>query len=112
MVGAVKVLEFLNEVRSEVCARCAREASGDPSSGPGNTPCGCELPLEQLVEAITAPPVASVAPVVETATTKQGEDIYCPCPEEKLAELARDVAERMEVETQQRERILEQWNDG
>jgi hypothetical protein len=109
---AVMVVEYLNEIREEACRHCAREIIDDPSSGPGNTPCGKELPLEQLLETITLP-------VSEEDSCADGSDRegpphadFCPCPKEKLAHLAVDAAETLEQRRRRRELLLDQWNDG
>jgi hypothetical protein len=92
------VLDFLADLRDEVCSRCGGRPAGDPR---GN-PCGQTLPLDQLVAAIRAAQ-GGEAP-------GPGAD-WCPCTIEKLAALAREAAESLEKERQQRDHLLDLWDD-
>jgi hypothetical protein len=92
--------EYLSEVRREACRLCAARYGGPFPTGPG-TPCGDELPLAQLVEAVSlSPGEPSEAPA---------QAGYCDCPAEDLAALAAEAAEA--VMRRRCLRLLEQWND-
>jgi hypothetical protein len=87
--------EYLEELREEVCRQCA----GRPEGAPLDTPCGLELPLAQLTEALLGASGGQPCP-------------RCPCPKEKLVVLAEKAAEALEERRRRLERLLEQWNDG
>lgn len=93
------VLEFLADLRDEVCSRCGGRPLGDPR---GN-PCGQTLPLDQLIAAIRAAQ-GGEGPGSAAAN-------WCPCTLEKLAALAREAAESLEKDRQQREHLLDLWDE-
>jgi hypothetical protein len=107
-----KLLEYLREVRQEVCSRC----SGRPVGDPRGNPCGVELPLAQLVEAMQ---IASAGgPTQEGDSQPFGPgpavlppDYVCPCPMDRLATLAAEAAEDLDRRHQQREHLLNLWNN-
>jgi hypothetical protein len=110
---------YLEEIRAEVCRRCAGRPVGDP----GGTPCGAELPLGQLVEAIEVVEAVRQALLVGgTALAKDGGQAgpgcvpsragYCPCPLAGVAALAFEVAEDLDRERRRLERLLNVWDDG
>ena len=89
---------FLEEVRVEVCARCACKR-GDTLCGTQGTPCGQELPLAQLVDAVQDP----------AGPPRTG---YCSCPPEELSDLAAEVTRDLEERQDRRNRQLDLWADG
>ena len=106
---------YLEEVRAEVCRRCAGRPVGDPHG----TPCGAELPLSQLLEAIEvveavrhAPFGRGSAPADDGPGRVASRAGYCPCPLARVAALAVEVAEDLDRERRRLERLLEVWDDG
>ena len=110
---------YLEEIRAEVCRRCAGRHVGDP----GGTPCVAELPLSQLIEALevvvavrqallgrgTAPANGGGQAATGRLESRAG---YCPCPMAGVAALAFEVAEDLDRERRRRERLLDVWDDG
>ncbi len=88
--------EYLEELREEVCRQCA----GRPEGATLDTPCGLELPLTQLTEALLG------------ASAAGQPCARCPIPKEKLVVLAEKAAEALEERRRRLERLLGQWNDG
>lgn len=82
--------DYLEDLRDEVCARCA--AGHAP-------PCDRLLPLAQLLEALG---IDSTGLPCEPP---------CPCPPGRLAELAGPAAESLERRDRMRQRLFEAWDD-
>jgi hypothetical protein len=103
-----RILEFLGEIRDEVCSRC----SGRPIGDPRGNPCGVELPLAQLVEALEMAAARRTTadrgsrPTPSTGTNHR----LCPCPMDRLADFAAEAAADLERRRLQRERLLELWD--
>jgi hypothetical protein len=113
MLVEAKLREYLNEIREEVCSRCA----GRPVEG-SFTPCGGELPLPQLIEAILrgpsdpfALPLACPWDQGGAARAGPGRGRFCPCPLDKVARLAVAAAEDLERRHQRRQHLLDLWGD-
>jgi hypothetical protein len=110
---------YLEEIRAEVCRRCAGRHVGDP----GGTPCVAELPLSQLIEALEVVVAVRQAPLGRgTAAAEDSGQAgpgrvasragYCPCPMAEVAALAAEVAEDLDRERRRLERLLDAWDDG
>src|SRR5262249_13945760 len=104
---------YLEEIRAEVCRRCAGRPVGDRG-----TPGGAELPLSQLLEAIEVVEAVRQALLGRgTAPAKDGGRAgpgcvesragYCPCPMAGVAALAFEVAEDLERERRRLEHLLD-----
>ena len=52
MIAETDLHEYLDEIRQEVCSRCVERPLGGPPCGPLGKPCGVELHLAGLVEAV------------------------------------------------------------
>lgn len=95
------LLALLREVRDEVCSRC----SGLPVGSPDPPPCGGELTLCQMVQALLPGPLADRAELPASGRP------LCPLPPDDIAELTAEVAEEMERKQAQRERLVSTWDD-
>ncbi|MFO0841456.1 MAG: hypothetical protein U0797_03515 [Gemmataceae bacterium] len=101
------MLEYLREIRDEVCSRCAARHAEEgecPAFGP---PCGMELTLAQMVEAIDPAQAGRLADEEKAALAQR-----CPCPKEELTELVVEASEAVEERRAQRERWIDSWGDG
>lgn len=104
-----ELLESLKELREEVCQRCAHQHLDGAMCMPNTTPCGLELPLSQLVQAMeqsTHGTLMLSLPQVEPSPD------HCPCPPDVLARFATEACQAIEEHRKQRERLLDTWNDG
>ena len=72
---------YFQEVCEEVCRRCAARQGPDVEWPPPGTPCGHELHLVQLIEALGLRPGG---PDVESVGGPP-PDRFCPCAAEQLA---------------------------
>lgn len=90
---------MLREVRDAVCSRCSRQSADVPP------PCGGELTLCQLIQALLPAPLAA------QAECPPGERPLCPLPPDDIAELASEVADELERKQAQQERLLACWDD-
>jgi hypothetical protein len=97
------VLAFLGEIRDEVCSRCGGRPVGEKGEF-----CDRELPLEWLLEVLQG--VAASPTPAEPSTVCPR--CVCPLSRERIAELAVAAAEDLERRRQQRERLLQGWEDN
>jgi hypothetical protein len=101
------VLDYLNEIRDEVCSRCAARHADDADCLVFGPPCGMELTLIQLIETIDPVQAGRLAD-----EDKQAQLMRCPCPREEMADLVVEASEAVEQGRQRRSRLAEWWNDG
>lgn len=107
--------EDLEKLRTEVCSRCAGHRVRETWDGLPDTPCGCELPAAQLVAALRQHPEA------RAAVSLCGIDVKdagcepappCPCPLDRLADLAVEAAGALEQQHLAGRRSLECWEES
>src|SRR5947209_1590922 len=94
------LLEFLSEIRDEVCSRC----SGQPVGDPRGNPCGAELSLGQLVNSLR---IAAESRETAEPPEQAVSEFHCPAAPECLAALAREAAAEMERRRRRRARLIE-----
>src|SRR5690242_19503203 len=99
--------EYFQEVCEEVCRRCAARLGPDVEWPPPGTPCGHELHLVQLIQALGLRPSGRDAQPVADPPPEE----FCPCAAEQLAALAAQAAEALERRRQARLRLLDHWDD-
>jgi len=107
--------EGLNDIRADVCSRCAGYPVRETWNGEPGTPCGCELPLAQLVEALQQHPEARAAVEacgVDTQTAEWESVRHCPCPLETVAGLAIEAAAALEQQRLADWNTLESWEES
>ena len=86
--------EYLQEIRSEVCAHCVERPDQGPPCGPLGKHCGIEAHLEELVEEVHLIHSARIDPYLDelhrrTCVTCDRRDTdECPCPLDYLHVLA------------------------
>ena len=110
MIAEPELQEYLDEIRQEVCSRCVERPYGGPPCGPLGKPCGVELHLPQLVEAVRQVHSDLIGPYLATNRSEVCEHCpylhhadYCPCPMDSLAVLVVEAVEAVERRRQQRQ---------
>ncbi len=108
MVTEIELPEYLDAIRENVCSRCVERPRGGPPCGPLGKPCGVEMHLPQLIEAVhqvhselIAPYVANNRDTICTSCPYHNDTSFCPCPMDSLAVL---VVQAIEVVDQRLER--------
>ena len=102
MIAEADLQEYLDEIRREVCSRCVERPAGGPPCGPLGKPCGVELHLPQLVEAVREVHSGLIEPylqcnrrtICETCTFLHSD--HCPCPMDTLAVLVVEAIEAVD----------------
>jgi hypothetical protein len=100
---ATELAEYLDEIRRQVCTHCVERPPGGPPCGPLGKPCGIELHLPELIEAIHEIDSDSIVPylqnnrlkVCEHCPRRHGSD--CPCPMDYLAVLLVQAVETVDA---------------
>jgi hypothetical protein len=109
MVAGATLPEYLDEIRREVCSRCVERPTGGPPCLPLGKPCGVELHLPQLVQAVGEVRSELIAPYLDHTRkdicTKcpylHGE--FCPCPMDSLGVLVVEAIEAVDERHARRE---------
>lgn len=106
--------EYLEEIRRTVCSRCPDRPEGGPPCGPLGKPCGVEMHLPELVNAVhrvrsdwLGPYVDCNRELVCSHCPTHGDSFHCPCPMETLIALIVPAVEAVDQRRRQRER--EEW---
>jgi hypothetical protein len=102
MIAETDLHEYLDEIRQEVCSRCVERPLGGPPCGPLGKPCGVELHLAGLVEAVRKVHSDQIEPylhcnrhdICETCAFHHSD--HCPCPMDTLAVLVVEAIEAVE----------------
>ncbi len=110
MLAELELKEYLEEIRQEVCSRCVERPYGGPPCEPLGKPCGVELHLPRLVEAVREVHSDLIGPylarnrheVCETCPYLHHAE-YCPCPMDTLAVLVVEAIEAVEHRCRPRE---------
>lgn len=93
MVAESELSEYLDEIRKQVCSRCIERPPGGPPCAPLGKPCGIEMHLPQIVDAIQHVHSDSIRPYLENNRNRICEKCVfnhssiCPCPMDYLAVL-------------------------
>jgi len=114
MAGKAEALDHLNDIRIEVCSRCAGHPVRETWNGLPDTPCGNELPMVQMIEALHQYPQALAAVGDCPAPSGQADPatLHCPCAMEKVATLALNAARDLEKQRLGRSHTLEAWDEA
>jgi hypothetical protein len=102
----VRFLDLLHEIRDEMCSRC----SGRPVGDPRGNPCGVQLSLDQVLEALKRAAARHTPDAPDEPETSFAAS-FCPLSMDQLTTLAGEVAGDLERRRQQRERLLASWDD-
>jgi hypothetical protein len=102
MLAEADLKEYLDEIRQEACGRCVERPAGGPPCAPLGKPCGVELHLPQLVEAVHGASGGLIDPYLDNTRSKicpgcaflHGE--FCPCPMDRLAVLVVEAVEAVD----------------
>jgi hypothetical protein len=107
MYTTAKLQEYLDEVREQVCSRCIERPPGGPPCLPLGKPCGVELHLSELVDAVHGVSSRLIKPYLERnrreicphCLFEGGES--CPCPMDYLPVLIVRAIETVDQRRQQ-----------
>jgi hypothetical protein len=111
MISEAEAVEYLEEIRQQVCSRCVERPPGGPPCAPLGKPCGVEMHLPQLIEAIHAVHSDLIEPYLEhNRQTICSRCAYlhssiCPCPMDYLLVLLVQAVETVDERRQRREQI-------
>jgi hypothetical protein len=93
MVIETELIEYMDEIREQVCSRCVERPANGPPCAPLGKPCGIEMHLPRIVDAIHEVRSDLVAPYLENNRNRICETCafhhssICPCPMDYLAVL-------------------------
>jgi hypothetical protein len=102
MSALAEMEEYLKEIREEVCSRCVERPPGGPPCGALGKPCGVEMHLEKLVDAVREVHSELIAPYLDNTRSKICEGCAflhsssCPCPMDYLAVLVVEAIEAVD----------------
>jgi hypothetical protein len=102
MIAETELQEYLDEIRQEVCSRCVERPAGGPPCGPLGKPCGVELHLPALVEAVREVHSGLIEPYLHCnrqnicGTCAYLHSDHCPCPMDSLAVLVVEAIEAVD----------------
>lgn len=102
MTVEVQLHEYLDQIRQEVCSQCVERPPGGPPCGPLGKPCGVELHLPHLVEAVQQVQSELVDPYLNANRREVCQccpftySAYCPCPMDSLAVLVVQAIEKVD----------------
>jgi hypothetical protein len=95
--------EYLDEIRKEVCSRCVERPPGGPPCGPQGKPCGIEMHLPQLIDAVHEVKSDLIAPYLDSNRAHVCpkcpflHSSFCPCPMETLVVLLVEAIEAVDA---------------
>jgi hypothetical protein len=91
MLTEQELQEYLDEIRQQVCSRCVERPVGGPPCGPLGKPCGIEMHLPQLIDAVHKAKSGWLGPYVDCNRQEicphcpfRANSYHCPCPMETL----------------------------
>jgi hypothetical protein len=103
MLAEAESKEYLDEIRREVCSRCVERPAGGPPCGPLGKPCGVEMHLDKLVEAVRGVHSEWMGPYLDHNHKEVCEGCpfgsnrtFCPCPMDSLALLVVQAIEAVD----------------
>ena len=94
--------EYLEEIRSEVCAHCVDRPPGGPPCGPLGRHCGIEAHLDKLVEEVHLIRSATIDPYLDELHRRtcvvcdRRDSDECPCPLDYLHVLAVEAIDEVD----------------
>jgi hypothetical protein len=103
MIAEADLQEYLEEIRREVCSRCMERPPDGPPCGPWGKPCGIELHLPALVEAVREVHSELMTPYLDSthasvcASCPFLRSEFCPCPMDQLALLVVQAIEAVDA---------------
>lgn len=110
MITETQLQEYLDTIRQDVCSRCVERPPEGPPCGPLGKPCGVELHLPELVEAVHQVHSDLITPYLDTNRDKicttcpyHHHSDFCPCPMDSLAVLVVQAIEAVDQRHEQRE---------
>lgn len=107
MIAEAELQEYLDQIRQDVCSRCVERPAGGPPCVPLGKPCGVELHLAPLVEAVSQVSSPLIAPYLEHNREVVCEACpylhseHCPCPMDSLAVLVVQAIETVQERRKQ-----------
>jgi hypothetical protein len=109
VVTEAALTEYLDEIRKQVCTKCVERPPGGPPCAPLGKPCGIELHLPQLIDAIHEVHSPLIAPYLDRNQQQICQKCVlhhsspCPCPMESLAVLLVEAVETVDRRRERRE---------
>jgi hypothetical protein len=97
-----ELVEYLAEIRENVCSRCIERPPGGPPCAPLGKRCGIELHLPEIVKIVQAGESARIDPYIERlhsdicAHCPNQPTSQCPCPLEYLLLLTVEAVETVD----------------
>jgi hypothetical protein len=91
MVTETELAEYMNEIREQVCSRCVERPPEGPPCAPLGKPCGIEMHLPLIIEAIHEVRSDWIGPYLENnrhricETCAFNHSSICRCPMDYLA---------------------------
>jgi hypothetical protein len=108
MVTETELIDYMEEIREQVCSRCVERPPGGPPCAPLGKQCGIELHLGAIIDSIHQVPGSDwIEPYLERNRKEVCENCRflhsdaCPCPMDYLAVLLVGAVETVD---QQRNR--------
>lgn len=103
MVTEPELDEYLDEIRAQVCSRCVERPPNGPPCAPLGKPCGVELHLAEIVNAVHQVRSDLIEPylknnrqcICENCFFHHNTDV-CPCPMDYLAVLLVEAVETVD----------------
>jgi hypothetical protein len=108
MIPEAELVEYLDEIRQEVCGRCVERPEGGPPCAPLGKVCGVELHLLQLVEAVREVHSDHMGPYLDSTRRKVCQccpylhESCCACPMDSLALLVVEAIEAVDARHRRR----------
>lgn len=102
MGTAIKLGDYLAEIRREVCSHCIERPPGGPPCAPLGKQCGVEMHLRELVDAIHQVRSGLIEPYLRNNREKicshcpLADSSSCPCPMDDLAVLVVEAVEAVD----------------
>jgi len=103
MVSEVELTEYLDEIRTQVCSRCIERPPAGPPCAPLGKPCGVELHLPKIIDAIHQVRSDWIEPYLQNNRQCICESCFfhhdtsvCPCPMDYLAVLLVQAVETVD----------------
>jgi hypothetical protein len=95
-------LEYLTEIREQVCSHCIERPPGGPPCGPLGKRCGIEVNLERLIDSVRAVHSRAMDPYIDShhnvvcTSCPASPTSQCPCPLDYLLLLAVEAIEAVD----------------
>jgi hypothetical protein len=103
MFAEAELQEYVDEIRKEVCSRCKERPEGGPPCRPLGKPCGVELHLPNLIDAVHEVHSGLIEPYLDndrqkicTTCSYLHHCDFCPCPMDSLVVLVVEAIEAVD----------------